>query len=331
MQIFKLTGITLLSILMAINLSSCNKEYDDTAVWNDIEQLKQKVAELETICKKTNENISSLQKIVGAMEDADYVTDLTPITNDGMIIGYQITFAKKGVVSIYNGKDGETPVVGVKKDKDGEYYWTVNGEYIIVDGKKIATQAESASVPRFKIEDGYWYISYNGTDWKSVGKATADAGTSGSGCVFSSVSQDDDYVYFTLSDGTVIKISKNASANEGNDDGQEDGETSVSILGKWIVVDVAAESAFGDVEEEMQPGDWMEFKSNNICTWRQAGEIVNAKYEIKDNVLSIYDIDSSEYIPFKYEIDELTSTRLVLTVDLGELLQGEWILKRDEE
>ena len=110
-------------------------------------------------------------------------------------------FAKKGTVSIYNGKDGGTPVVGVKQDTDGKFYWTVNGEYITVKGQKIPTQAEgseSASVPQFKIEDGYWYISYNGTDRTSVGKATADEGAGGSGCVFSSVTQDDDYVYFTI-------------------------------------------------------------------------------------------------------------------------------------
>ena len=339
MKTLRLSGMILLAMLMAIGLNSCSKEYDDSAVWRDIEQLKQKVAELETICRKTNENISSLQKIAGAMEDADYVTDLTPITNDGVTVGYQVTFAKKGSVSIYNGKDGETPVVGVKQDTDGKFYWTVNGEYITVKGQKIPAQAEggeSASVPQFKIEDGYWYISYNGTDWTSVGKATADEEAGGSGCVFSSVTQDDDYVYFTLSDGTVIKIAKEGSDNDNekgddeNDEGKDDAEETGGIVGKWMVIDVESESAFGDVEEEIEPGDWMEFKSNNTCSWRQAGEVVNGKYSIENNVLSIYDIDNSDYIPFMYQIEELTSTRMVLSVDWGELLQCTYILEKEK-
>ena len=52
---------------------------------------------------------------------------------------------------IYNGKDGtdgvdgNTPVIGVKKDGDGIYYWTLDGEFIIVDGQKIKAQGTDGS------------------------------------------------------------------------------------------------------------------------------------------------------------------------------------------
>lgn len=325
MNTFRFFGIALFFMLMGIGFSACNAEYNDEAVWQDIEKLKQKVAELETLCKKTNENIASLQKIVNAVENADYVEDVTPITNDGVVIGYQITFARKGVISLYNGNDGETPVIGVKKDKDGGFYWTVNGEFVMVDGQKVSTQRGdgNGSVPQFKIEDGYWYISYNGTEWKSVGKA--HGGSDGNGCVFSSVTQDDDYVYFTLADGTLIKISKNASSgNEGDDDDP----VLSTIVGKWILTDLEVDSAFGEPGIEMQEGDWIEFKSNLTCSWRQEGEIVNGKYKVNNNILSIYDIDDIEYIPCDYQIIELTAKNLVLKVDWGALFKSTMYFER---
>ena len=35
---------------------------------------------------------------------------------------------------------GKTPTISVKKDIDGIYYWTVNGEWLIVDGNKVKAE-----------------------------------------------------------------------------------------------------------------------------------------------------------------------------------------------
>ena len=59
------------------------------------------------------------------------------------MVGYTIKFAKSNPIVIYNGKDGadgNTPVIGVKKDTDGIYYWTLDGEFIVADGQKIKAQ-----------------------------------------------------------------------------------------------------------------------------------------------------------------------------------------------
>jgi hypothetical protein len=90
-----------------------------------------------------------------------------------------------------------------------------------------------------KIEEGYWYISYdNGATWTQVGKATGEDGKDGADgedgkdgqngadgkdgqdgdSMFQSVTQDENYVYFTLADGTVIEIAK------GNGDSQPNGD-----------------------------------------------------------------------------------------------------------
>ena len=99
-----------------------------------------------------------------------------------------------------DGKDGQDGEDG----KDG-----VDGQ----DGKDGVT-------PQLKIEEGYWFISYdNGATWTQLGKATGEDGKDGQNgadgkdgqdgdSMFQSVTQDENYVYFTLADGTVIKIAK---------------------------------------------------------------------------------------------------------------------------
>ena len=76
-----------------------------------------------------NTNISALQTIVGAHENNDCITNVAPITKDGAVLGYTISFLKSAPITLYNGKDGQdgyTPVIGVKQDNDGLYYWTIN-------------------------------------------------------------------------------------------------------------------------------------------------------------------------------------------------------------
>ncbi len=158
-----------------------------------------------------------------------------------------------------DGVDGYTPTIGAKQDTDGVYYWTVDGAWLTdADGNKIrvtgdkgdkgdtgekgddgqdgtdgtdgkdGTNGVNGNTPQLKIEDGYWYLSYDGTNWTKLGKATGENGTNGADGekgdkgdkgdagdnIFSSVTQDDNYVYFTLADGTLIKIAKNGSGSD---------------------------------------------------------------------------------------------------------------------
>ncbi|EKC61454.1 hypothetical protein LEA_12349, partial [human gut metagenome] len=55
-----------------------------------------------------NTNISSLQTIVTALQKNDYVTNVTPIMQNGKEVGYTITFSKSNPITIYHGKDGQT-------------------------------------------------------------------------------------------------------------------------------------------------------------------------------------------------------------------------------
>ena len=210
--------LTFAALFAVVALTSC--KYDDDDLWNSVHGLENRVAKLEELCKQMNTNISSLQTIVTALQNNVYVTGTTPLMKDGKEIGYTITFSKGNPITIYHGKDGQdgedgtTPTIGVKKDTDGVYYWTLNGEFIMVDGGKIqaegkdGTNGTNGTTPQFKIENDYWFVSYdNGANWTQLGKATGEDGIGGDS-MFSGVDYktSTDYVIFTLADGTQIKL-----------------------------------------------------------------------------------------------------------------------------
>lgn len=259
----------ILYLLFAVSiLWSCNSDYDDSALTGRVDDLENRVAKLEELCKQMNTNISSLQTLVNALQNKDCITSVVPITKDGEIIGYTISFTQSAPITIYNGqdgkdgqdgkpgedgKDGSTPVIGVKQDADGIYYWTLNGDWLTDDsGNKIKAEGRDGQdgedgkpgqdgndgqdgkpgedgedgqdgkpgedgkdgiTPQLKIEDGYWYISYNdGASWTQLGKATGDKGEQGepgqAGGIFKDVEETDDSVIFTLNDNSTITIPK---------------------------------------------------------------------------------------------------------------------------
>lgn len=105
-------------------------------------------------------------------------------------------------------KDGEAeaaPVIGVKLDSDGKYYWTLDGKFIEAGGKKLPVSGEDGITPVFKIENGMWYVSYDKeATWKECGEATGADGDA----FFKHVetSEDGRWVYLTLADDTVLTL-----------------------------------------------------------------------------------------------------------------------------
>ncbi|MBO5892798.1 MAG: hypothetical protein J6Q31_00855, partial [Alistipes sp.] len=211
----------LLSAMMLLAVG-CGEEYDDSLIWEKLNDHEKRISKLEELCKQMNTNITSLQDIIEALQNNDYVTNIAPITEDGKIIGYTITFSKSGSVTIYHGQDGQdgyTPVIGIAKDIDDVYYWTLDGDWLLdKDGNKVKAEGvdgkdgqngangqdgKNGTTPKLKIENDNWYISYdNGATWTELGKATGEGGDS----MFKEVTYDDDYVYITLIDGSKLVI-----------------------------------------------------------------------------------------------------------------------------
>ena len=265
----------LLLTLTICFFTACHKD-----IWAELDELDQRVTKLEELCKEMNTNITSLQTIVSVVDANDYITGIVEIKKNGEVIGYTITFGKHDPITIYHGQDGNdgqngadgkdgqdgvTPIIGIAQDTDGVYYWTLNGEWLLddndnklpvsgtngkdgqdgTDGKdgQDGADGKDGVTPQLKIEDGYWYISYdNGATWTQLGKATGENGQDGKDgadgedgkdgqngadgkdgqdgdSIFESVTEDDDYVYFTLSDGSVIKIPKGSDNQSSMGDG----------------------------------------------------------------------------------------------------------------
>lgn len=265
-------------LVLVLVLASCNNK---DSIWNVMGDMDSRVSTLETLCQEMNTNIAALETLIKAQNNGDYITNVTEIRNGNTIVGYTITFNHHDPITIYNGTngkdgrdgvDGYKPTVGAKQDTDGVYYWTVDGKWLTdANGNKIRVTGEkgdkgdkgdtgdkgqdgkdgndgtngvNGNTPQLKIENNYWYISYDGTNWTQLGKATgADGkdgkdgtngtnGTNGSDgakgdkgdkgdaddTIFRSVTQDDNYVYFTLSDGTLIKLPKNGNSGSGTGD-----------------------------------------------------------------------------------------------------------------
>ena len=231
--------------LMVLSVVGC---YDDAALWDQIMDHESRLVKLEALCNQMNTNIQSLQAIVTALQNNDYVTNVAPIKENGKDIGYTISFSKSGSVTIYHGvdgkdgsngkdgadgKDGHTPVIGIRQDSDGVWYWTLDGDWLLNDaGAKIPTtgadgkdgvngtdgkdgaDGKDGVTPLLKIEEGYWYISYdNGLSWNKLNKAVGEDGKDGvdgkdGDSFFKSVTQDEENVYLALADGTEFVLPK---------------------------------------------------------------------------------------------------------------------------
>ena len=87
-----------------------------------------------------NTNISALASAVDALKNQDTIEKVEALA-DGT--GWTVTFSQSGVVTIYHGIDGidgtngHNPVVSIAKDTDDEYYWTIDGEFVLVNGEKV--------------------------------------------------------------------------------------------------------------------------------------------------------------------------------------------------
>lgn len=198
-------GILLLLMVISVFFSSCHQD-----IWNKLNDHEARIARLEALCNQYNTTISSLQVLVSSLQSNNWIKDVIPISENGTTIGYAITFMHGDPITIYNGKNGEdghTPIIGVKQDTDGVWYWTLDDDWLLNgEGEKVAATSSQSPAPKLKIEEDYWWVSYDdGETWSKLGKAVGE----GSGdTMFREVRQDDKNVYFVLTNGQTITIQK---------------------------------------------------------------------------------------------------------------------------
>ena len=195
---------------------SCQHE----EIWDKLNDHEQRIEQLEKLCKELNSNVMALQTALTAIQENDYVTDVMKVVENGVEVGYSLTFAKAGTVTLYHGTDGAdavAPKIGVRKAQDGAYYWTSGDEWLTADdGSRIpATVASEAGyvTPQFRVAEDVWYVSFdNGNSWRVI----EGVGESVDNQFFSEVTYDDHYIHLTLLDGEKISIPRNDVWIDGN-------------------------------------------------------------------------------------------------------------------
>lgn len=227
-------------IIPAVIMAYSCSYYDDSWIQDEFQKQKDAVTKLEAHCRQINENIASLEEVLTLLQNKNLVTSISSMNENGEVCGYEIFFQNGNSYKLYfgtdgkngsNGKDGANgtdgidgtdgmkgadgadgedgvdahkPVISVKQDSDGKWYWTLDGEWLTDEnGKKIPAISNDDVTPSFKIENGYWFLTYNGgKNWKEMGPADGIDGD----LILSAVRYDDKFIYLTLSDGTVINL-----------------------------------------------------------------------------------------------------------------------------
>ena len=188
--------------------ASCGKEadpFDDTRIWDAIEQLKSRVTALETAVA---ENVSAIQSMVSLGSISSWEFD----AETGKAV---ITLLDGKKITISQNMKGYS-LISVFKDDDGVYYWAICkdgvSEPLLIDGKKVPVTV----TPALKIsEDKMWMISVDGgKTWVNTGIEYQDTvagpqppveGETGL-VFFQDVKQEGGYLILTLADGTAVKV-----------------------------------------------------------------------------------------------------------------------------
>ena len=129
----------------------------------ELDETHAKLQALQELAGAVNWDLHILDLIVRELDDSHTIL---PESFHQTEDGYEVSFRDGKTIVIPFGKDGVDGVqftpVGVR-DEDGMYYWTVGGEWLLdADGNKIRAGAVDGIVPRFKVEDGFWWISQDG-------------------------------------------------------------------------------------------------------------------------------------------------------------------------
>lgn len=157
----------LLALVVLTGIASSCK-YDDDDLWENVNDLADRVTSLEAATKQMNSDIAAMQSIISALQNQVTVSKVEEL-KDGYIIhfsdGTKATIKNgadgkdgangadgKDGVDGENGKDGKdganAPIINVKQE-GGVYYWTIT-----VDGKTEWLTDEDGNKLRVSGEDG---------------------------------------------------------------------------------------------------------------------------------------------------------------------------------
>ena len=163
-----------LSVLV-LGFSGCSQY----ALKEDLEALQQEVSELKAFVEQLNSDVSALNTFMEAYQGCKMVSHVVE-TSYGWTIYFNddtwcdLRHGEKGDTG-EKGEKGDAPVIGVRQDADGKWYWTLGEDFLMVDGNKIPATGEDgkdAATPQFQVVEGNMLqVSYDGgKTWSDVGE-----------------------------------------------------------------------------------------------------------------------------------------------------------------
>ena len=203
-----------------LGFAACTGELEDR-----VTSLENRLDKLEAL---VNDNVNSIKALVEANAKAVTINSVTTTDN-----GYVIKFSDGTTATITNGQDGApgqdgqdgapgqdgkdaaAPQIGVQ-EIDGVLYWTVNGELLKFNGEtsrvtgndgqegapgQAGQDGKDGITPQFKVEEGKWYISFDGEVWSEVGSAVTEVKS-----VVTVETTDEAYIFHI--DDTTVSIPK---------------------------------------------------------------------------------------------------------------------------
>ncbi len=162
---------------------------------SQIDSLKQQVAQLSEEYSASASNVSSLQSIVEAVKTDDPLESIMPISENGNVTGYELTFKEGGKVTLHN----QAVNVTVAED-NGRYYWKADGKWLTdSEGNRIEVAGDEAPAPQFKADGDCLKMTVDGgKTWKTMASWQKP--------VVAGISETSEGVTVTLADGSAIAI-----------------------------------------------------------------------------------------------------------------------------
>jgi len=190
---------TIVACSVGLVLAGCAKEYDDSALKNDVNSLKSQIEQIQNSIRSLNGQVTGLTETIEQWKKGGYVESIQELADKS---GYTITFVGGKTVTLYHGTKGENgQAPTLKADTDGTFYWAMDGEFILVDGKKVP----AAVAPVFSVNaDGDLIMSLSGKE-TNLGHVQGTPGPAGES-LFEKIEPGEDVVVFTLKGGDTFSI-----------------------------------------------------------------------------------------------------------------------------
>ena len=199
--------VAVVAATTAVALSSVSCQYDDTDLWNEIDSIKQELADLRT---QIESELNAIKELVNGQVTVTNVQQQA----DG---SKQIILSDGTKISVYPKGDSVPANLVTVYNEGGVLYWAMydglgNAQPIMVNGKMVPV---SDVAPKTQVVDGVIEVSFDGGNtWIKTGyeQSAADSIIKDVVVTYSDWQTDSEgnplplYCTITLADGSIVKV-----------------------------------------------------------------------------------------------------------------------------